>query len=416
MSIRGHPVRAGLRAGGNVAHHADVGARGIVAYTVRNIGRIYLDHNATCPIHPSVAEAMAAAFHVGGNPSSLHHEGRRARDLVEDARRAVASLCGVAAMDVVFTSGGTESNALGILGLASALQRAGRPQRVATTRVEHPSLVLAARRLAQLGWDLCELPVDRHAVLDMDALGSWCAGGGGLLAVSLANHEVGTVQDLALIADMARARGVVIHCDAVQGAGRLDLTALVEHVDSIAMSAHKFSGPRGVGALWVRPGLELDALAPGHQERGRRGGTENVGGIVGMGHAASIAATDREAKATHTQQLRDQLQAGLAALPGVAVYSMAPSRLCNTVNVGFDGALGDVVVAALDLAGIAASPGAACTSGRVEPSQVLLAMGYTATQASSAVRFSLGASNTPTEIKVVLEELPTILSRVRAVS
>lgn len=371
--------------------------------------RVYLDHNATAPLHPEVRDAMVRALAAGaGNPSSIHAEGRAGRDLVEAARREVAALVGGRPEEIVFTSGGTEADALAVIGLARAAVAAGRPAVVAAAAVEHPAVGGAVAELVDRGFEARALPVDREGrvqAVELDAA---------VVAIALANHELGTVHDVAAIATAARARGARVVCDAVQAAGKLALDVRALGVDALAISAHKLGGPAGVGALWVRDGVDVPPLVgAGHHERGRRPGTENVLGIVGFGVAAARARTDGLAAQPRIAALRDRLERALLAIPGARVHGAGAPRVATTTNVAFEGAPGDAVVQALDLEGIAASTGAACTSGRIEPSRVLLALGLSPDRAAEAVRFSLGPSTTEADIDHVIDLVPGLIDRVR---
>lgn len=373
--------------------------------------RIYLDYNATSPLDARARAAVVAALDVDGNPSSVHAEGRRARDLVERARRAVAQLLGGHPDEIVFTSGGTEADWLAVTGLARAARAAGARARVVAAPTEHPAVLGAVRALADDGFEVRWLPVSAAGVVDPDDVARAAAGGAALVTVALANHELGTVQDVAAIAARARAAGAAVHCDAVQAAGRVPVDVRDLGVDAVAVSAHKLHGPKGVGALWLAPGRDLAPAAGGHQERGRRPGTENVPGIAGFGSAAAAAA-DGLADAARQRALRERLERGLIDL-GARIHAAGAPRLPNTVNAAFPGVPGDVLVAALDLAGFAVSTGAACTSGRVEPSPVLLATGLSPERAGEAIRISLGRETRPEEIDALLEVLPGIVSRIR---
>ncbi len=372
--------------------------------------RIYLDHNASSPIDPRVGQAMARALAAGaGNPSSIHAEGRAAREALEGARREVAALIGADPGDLVFTSGGTEADALAVLGLA----RASADRRIALSAIEHPAVTGAAATLAAAGWEVITLPVDADARIDPDAV---AASGAAVVALQLANHELGTIQEVAALARAARAGGARVHCDAVQAAGKLTVDVGALGVDTLALSAHKIGGPAGIGALWIRPGLDLGAPgAGGHQERGRRPGTENLLGAVGFGEAARLARLEGPENMEKVRALAAALEAGLRDL-GARIHGGGAPRTGNTINGGFPGAPGDAVVQALDLHGIAASTGAACTSGIVQASPVLLALGLDRRAAAEAVRFSLGPGNGADDVRAVLEVLPTILARIRAFS
>jgi len=344
--------------------------------------RIYLDWNATAPPSDAVRAAIAEALGEPGNPSSVHAEGRRARDRVERARAAVAALVGRPREQVIFTSGGTEANGLGVAALAREIETRGRPLVAATTRFEHPSLVGAVHALAARGWTV-------HDEVTPDA---------SLVAIGLVNHELGTLAEP--IPD-----GPLVHIDAVQAVGKVALPA---RYDSLALSAHKLGGPMGVGALVTT--LDTGVPGAGHQERGRRPGTENLVGIVGFGVAA--AAVD-PADWPRVAALGDRLERGLVAIEGVRIHGADRPRAGGTINAGFAGARGQDLVIALDLAGIAASTGAACTSGTVRPSPVLLALGLPPERAIEAVRFSLGRTTTEAEIDEVLRVLPPIIQRAR---
>jgi len=376
--------------------------------------RIYLDYNATTPLEPAVRAVMLDVLDSAhGNPSSIHREGREARERVERARRQVAALIGARPDDLVFTSGGTEADALAIHGLYRAARAAGRPPRVLVAAIEHPAVLGAAAALASLGAEVVAVPVDPSGRLDLDRLAEALAGGAALVAVALANHEIGARQDIPAVAALAAAAGALVHCDAVQAVGRIDVDVDGLGAATVALSAHKLYGPKGVGALWIRPGTGLAPLfAGGHQERERRPGTENVAGIAGFGAAAALAAAPLGIAArARIAALAAGLEAGLLALPGARVHGA--DRVPGTVHVGFANAPGELVAQALDLAGVAVSTGAACTSGTVAPSPVLLALGQSRAAALEGVRFSLGRPTTDSEIQVLLELMPDILSRIR---
>jgi cysteine desulfurase len=361
--------------------------------------RIYLDFNATAPLLPAARAAMVAALDEhGGNPSSVHREGRRARHVVETARDRVAARLGVGRDQIVFTSGGSESNAIAIAGLA---RLAGAGAVVAAPMIEHPSVRGAVERCGG-----GTLPIDLAGRLYPSKNEPML----GVVAVAAVNHEIGVMQDPATAALWTRDNGTYLHVDAVQAFGKRDLAPWLAIADTLAISAHKIGGPPGTGALWIRPGLDLpQVLAGGHQERGRRAGTENVVGIAGFGAAADEA---DPATWPAVAALGAAFERGLVALGGEVHGSEAP-RVGGTINVRFPGCVGQSVVIALDLAGIAASTGAACTSGTVAPSPVLLALGISDDRAIEAVRFSLGRSTTMAEIEQVLHVLPAILDRAR---
>jgi cysteine desulfurase len=362
--------------------------------------RIYLDHNATSPLVEPARIAMAAALDAGGNPSSVHREGRRARHVVETARDQVAALLGVARDDVVFTSGGTEADRLGLAALAGA----GAP--IARPPIEHPAVLGAA------GPDALDLAVDAAGRVDLAGVDRALAAGARVIAVAAVNHELGTVQDLAAIAARTRAAGARLFVDAVQAAGKLALAPITALADAVAISAHKLGGPAGVGAVWVRPGLDATWPTAGHQEKGRRGGTENVAGIAGFGAATAAVLAPAARPWAEVAALGAALEAGLIG-QGAHIHGAGAPRVGGTVNAGWDGVLGESIVIGLDLAGVAASTGAACTSGTIEPSPVLLALGLPAAEARRAVRFSLGRTTTRDEVDRVLAILPGLVDTAR---
>ena len=285
--------------------------------------RTYLDYNATTPVAPEVRAVMIEVLEQAqGNPSSIHEEGREARERVERARRQVAALLAASPDDVIFTGGGTEADALGMFGLHRAAVAAGRPPRILVAAIEHPAVHGAAQELAARGAELVALDVDASGRLDLPALERALGGGAAVVAVALANHELGTLQDLPAIARLAGAAGALVHCDAVQAVGRIAVDVCALGADSVALSAHKVYGPKGAGALWIRPGLDLAPLVPGgHQERERRPGTENVPGIAGLGAAAELAASPAAAAARgRIAELAAELERGILALPGARVH------------------------------------------------------------------------------------------------
>ena len=375
--------------------------------------RIYLDHNAGAPLCAAARAAMAAAIAApAGNPSSIHAEGRAARSQLERARATIAGLCGGPADALVLTSGGTEAVALGVIGLGLAARAAGAPARVLVGATEHPAVHAAAAVLADHGFARETLAVDDAGRLDGAALARRLDGGAAVVAIAAVNHELGVIADVAALAPMIRAAGARLFVDAVQAAGRMALAPVAAAADAIALSAHKLGGPVGVGALWLRPGVELAPIhGGGHQERGRRPGTENLIGAVGF--AAAVAAID-PAAADAARASAARLEAGLRAIAGCRVHGDGAPRIGTVVNVGFAGARGDAIVMALDLAGVAASTGAACSSGSVKPSPVLLALGLAPAAAHEGVRFSLGPGVTDDDVDRVLALMPAIVARARA--
>ena len=353
---------------------------------------VYLDHNATTPVLPDVAQAMAQALARVGNASSVHALGRDARRSVEDARERVAVLAGARPAEVIFTSGGTEANNL-------ALRGTGR-ERVLVSSVEHVSVLDAVAGVATVP---VPIPVDGDGVVDIGALEALLAAAPGpaLVSVMLANNETGVVQPVAKVAEAARRFGVLVHCDAVQGAGKMPLDMASLGVDLLTLSAHKMGGPQGIGALIVRDGTPLKPeVRGGGQERRRRAGTENVPAIVGFGVAA---AGQGVAEAPRLRRLRDDLESRITRVCGGArIFGAGAERLPNTCCVSMPGVASETQIMALDLAGVAVGAGSACSSGKVEPSHVLAAMGVAPEQASTAIRVSLGRDTTEDDVSTFL--------------
>jgi cysteine desulfurase len=377
--------------------------------------RIYLDYNATTPLRPEAREAMREALEGRfGNPSSVHWAGAEARALVEKARAQVTALLGVAGECLVFTSGATEANNTVLR--AAALRAPRHGDRIVTCTTEHPSVLEVAEGLREAGLRVHVLPVDREGRLDPERFARALDEGALLASVMWANNETGVLQPIAELARVARARGVPFHTDAVQALGKVPLPLGELPVDFASFSAHKLGGPKGVGALYLRPGSRLAPLVRGGpQERRRRAGTENVPGLVGFGAACAAAARDLEIEGRRLDRLQASLWEGIAAkIPAVRLNGSEVHRLRHTLNLSFERADGEGLVQALDLEGIATSSGAACASGSTDPSPVLLAMGIPPELARASVRFSLGFDTDEGQIERVLEVLPGVVERVRA--
>ena len=363
---------------------------------------IYFDHNASTPVRPEVAAAMAEALaELHANPSSAHREGQRARAAIERAREQVAALVRARPSEVVFTSGGTEGDHLGIVGAAWALESRGR--RIAISALEHHAVHGAAEVLERTGFTIAHLPAEvtgHVAPAAIDGLPDDTT----LVSLMLANNETGVVQPVAELAARAGAKGIRLHCDAVQAAGKIPIDLADLGADYLVISAHKLGGPKGIGALILRSGVPFEPLFRGSgHERGRRGGTENLAGIVGFGVAAEAAAADLAGERPRLLALRERLEAGIrAALPDAVVHGTRSERLPNTVNVSIPGARSDHLLMALDARGIEVSAGAACASGAVEPSPVLSAMGIPRDLAICALRFSMGRTTTLAEVETVI--------------
>ena len=380
--------------------------------------RVYLDHNATTPVHPAVVEAMTKVLREDfGNPSSVHHFGQRAKSAMDQARSSVASLIGADPSEVVFTSGGTESDNFAIRGSAEALDATRRRHLIATT-IEHEAVLNTLKALARRGRPTTLLRVDGTGIVAPDALKEALTDDTALISVMHANNEIGTIQPILELARIAHDRGALFHTDAVQTAGKVSVDVKALDVDLLSISAHKFYGPKGVGALWIRRGLRLlPVLTGGKHERSRRAGTENVAGIVGMGVAASLAAAKIDEEANRMSALRDRLEEGvLRAVPGTTVNGARSPRVPNTTNISFDRIEAESLLIALDLEGVAVSTGSACSSGTLEPSHVLKAMGFPPHRTQNSIRFSLGAANTEADVDRVVAILPGIVDKLRSLT
>ena len=380
--------------------------------------RAYLDHNATTPPSTAVIDRMASVLREEfGNPSSVHYFGQRAKAVLDQARSEVAALLGSDPPEIVFTGGGTEGDNIAIRGVAEALEAGGRRHLIASA-IEHEAVLNTLKALARRGWRTTLLPVDESGIVSPDALRAALADDTALVSIMHANNEIGTIQPIAELAAIARERRAVFHSDAVQSAGKIPLDVKSLGVDLLSISAHKFYGPKGVGALWIRRGLRLQPpMTGGKQERGRRAGTENVAGIVGMGVAAREALAKMAAEATRIGTLRDRLEASvLAQVPGTVRNGAHEPRVPNTTNISFDRTEAESLLIALDLEGIAVSTGSACSSGTLEPSHVLKAMGLPAHRTQNSIRFSLGASNTDADIDRVVAVLPGIVEKLRSLT
>jgi cysteine desulfurase len=379
--------------------------------------RIYLDHNATTPVRDEVAEAMLRVLRdVSGNPSSAHADGATARAEVERARERVAALVAARPSEVVFTSGATESNNLAIFGIARAAGAKGR--HLVTSAAEHPSVEEPLTALEAEGFRVTRVPVDADGLVDPDTVAAAITPETSLVSILWANNETGVVQPVARIAERVHARGAPLHVDATQAIGKIAVSLDAVPADLLSASAHKFNGPKGSGFLIVRGERTLAPwLHGGSQERGRRGGTQNVPGIAGLGAAAELARLELDDRADRHASLRDRLWSGIQSkVPRVRRNGAAAHGLPNTLCVEFRGAAGDVLLEALDGEGIAVSAGAACASGSVHPSRTLLAMGRSTAEARASLRFSVGHGTTEAQIERVLALLPDLVARVRTLA
>lgn len=382
------------------------------------VHRIYFDHNATTPVHPAVADAMSASLRAEfGNPSSVHHFGQQAKAAIDQARSSVAALIGADPSEVVFTSGGTDGDNFAIRGTAEPLARSGRRHLVASA-IEHEAVVHTLKALARLGSDTTLVPIDDTGVALPDDLRAVLRDDTALVSVMHANNEIGTIQPIAELARIAHERGALFHTDAVQSAGKITIDVKKLGVDLLSISAHKFYGPKGVGAIWIRRGLRMVPISTGgKQERNRRAGTENVTSIVGMGVAAEIARARMAAESDRIGALRDRLEDGvLRAVTRTTVNGARTPRVSNTTNISFERVEAESLLIALDLEGIAVSTGSACSSGTLEPSHVLKAMGLPTHRTQNSIRFSLGAANTAADVDRTVAVLPGLVEKLRNLS
>ena len=383
--------------------------------------RIYLDHAATTPPDPRVIDAMLPYLRqFWGNPSSLYDEGQRARGAIDAARRTCAAILSARPNEIVFTSGGSESDNLALRGAAYGARERG--DHIITSAIEHHAVLHAAEQLEREGFHVTYLPVDREGFVDPAALETAITERTTLVSLIYANNEVGTIQPLAELSRIAKARrpSVIVHTDAVQAAGYLDLDVNALGVDMLSLSSHKFYGPKGAGLLYVRARTPfLPQILGGSQERNRRAGTENVPGIVGMAAALALAAEERERRTEHSRTLRDRLLAEIPArIPDTIVTgALNPDlRLPNSISFCFAHVQGEPVLLQLDINGIAASSGSACATGSVEPSHVLLALGIPAELARSSLRLTIGKDTSEADIDRVLDVLPRVIAELRALS
>ena len=380
--------------------------------------RIYFDHNATTPVDPAVVEAVTrTTADEFGNASSVHHFGQRAKAVLDEARSAVADLIGAEPSELAFTSGGTESDNFALRGVAEALEPTGRRHLIASS-IEHEAVLVTLRALARRGWRTTLLPVGSSGIVEPAALAAAITDDTALVSVMHANNEIGTIQPIAELAVLAHARGALFHTDAVQTAGKIPVNVRTLGVDLLSLSAHKFNGPKGAGALWIKRGARITAiLTGGKHERNRRAGTENVPAIAGLGVASRLAAKKAATDAPRLAALRNRLEeAILARVPGTAINGNREPRVPNTTNISFEAIEAESLLIALDLEGVAVSTGSACSSGTLEPSHVLRAMGLPSPRTQNSIRLSLGAGNTDAEVDFVVSKLPSIVEKLRSLT
>jgi len=379
-------------------------------------GTIYLDHAATTPADPAVVARMLPYFtQQFGNPSSVYALGRQSFAALDEAHSRVDAVLGCRPTEIVFTGGGSEADNLAIRGVTSSARRRG--THIITTAIEHHAILHTCQQLEREGFTVTYLPVDAEGLVDPAAVEAALTDETALVTIMYANNEVGTIQPIAEIGRLCRARRIPFHTDAVQAGPHLPLDVAALNVDLLTLSAHKFYGPKGVGILYVRQGTRIQPqVLGGSQERNRRAGTENVAGAVGAAEALRLATDERDAEAARLTALRDNLIAGILAIPGTRLTGHPTLRLPNNASFAFAGVEGESLLLALDLLGVAASSGSACTTGSIEPSHVLTAMGYSAPEARGHLRLTLGHSSTAEDVDFVLRELPAVVERLRALS
>jgi len=380
--------------------------------------RVYFDYNATTPLAPEVVDAVARTTRdTFGNASSVHHFGQQAKAALDDARSELATLIHGDPSEIVFTSGGTEADNMAIRGAAEAIEPTGRRHLIASA-IEHEAVLNTLKALARRGWRTTLLPVDDSGIVAPDHLREALADDTALVSIMHANNEIGTIQPIVELAQLAHARGALLHTDAVQSVGKIPVDVRALAVDLLSLSAHKFNGPKGAGALWIKRGTRmLPIVTGGKHERNRRAGTENVPAIAGLGVAARLAGVKLGAEAVRVAALRDRLEERiLRGVPGTAVNGARGSRVPNTSNISFERVEAESLLIALDLEGIAVSTGSACSSGTLEPSHVLRAMGLSTHRTQNSLRFSLGMFSTEAEVDRVVEVLPRLVEKLRGLT
>lgn len=380
---------------------------------------VYLDHAATTPTDPQVLAAMLPYFgEYFGNPSSIYRLGRESLQALDTARSTVAAVLHCNPKEIVFTGGGSESDNLAIKGAALAQRQRGKGQHIVTCAIEHHAVLHACEQLETLGFEVTVLPVTHEGLVEPQAFRAALRPDTVLATIMYANNEIGVVQSIVELGAICRERGILFHTDAVQAAGALSLDVRELNVDLLTLTAHKFYGPKGTGALYVRQGTQLTPqINGGGQERRRRAGTENVAGIVGFAHALRLAEERRETDVAHAMALRDHLSAGLLTrIPFTSLNGHATRRLPNNVNVSFDFADGESILLLLDQRGFCASAGSACTAGAVEPSHVLTALGMPPERALGTIRFTVGRGTSTADVDRLLDALPEMIERLRTVS
>jgi cysteine desulfurase len=377
---------------------------------------IYVDNNATTAVDPQVFEVMKPFLtEMYANPSSIHTFGGQVGKYIDSARASVAGLIGADPKEIIFTSCGTESDSSAIY---SALHLCPKKKKIVVSKVEHPAILTLGQELVRRGYRVEEAPVDAHGRIDMERLEELIDDDTAIVSIMWANNETGNIYPVEEIAKIAKRHGALFHTDAVQAVGKIDINLAESNIDMLSLSGHKLHAPKGVGALYVKRGVRFRPfIAGGHQERSRRAGTENVPGIVALGKACELAAENMEYENTHVRKLRDKLEKHLLAnIKSTKLNGDVDNRLPNTSNISFEFIEGESILLLLDRLGICASSGSACTTGSLEPSHVLRAMGVPYTAAHGAIRFSFSRYNTEEEVDFILESIPPIIERLRAIS
>lgn len=380
--------------------------------------KVYLDNNATTQMAPEVVESIQQSIALYGNASSMHEFGRSSYIQVEKARESVARMIGADPHEVIFTSGGTESDNAVFAMARDMIDEGSARKRIITSTIEHPAIIETCRYLVKRGYRIDYVPVDATGKIKMEVLRKMLADDVLLVSIMAGNNETGTIEDIQGITAMAHAHGALMHTDAVQAIGKMDVDVHAWKVDYLSLSGHKFYGPKGVGALYVANGAPFDAFVKGgHQEDGKRAGTYNTGAIIGMGKAADLVVETEMQERTRLWSLRERLREGLVSrIKDVVVNGHPSDCLPGTLNVSFAGAEGESILLMLDFEGIAVSTGSACATGSLEPSYVLLASGLDVELAHGSIRFSLGRYNTEEDIDYVIEKMPPIIKRLREIS
>lgn len=383
---------------------------------------IYLDHNATTPLHPEVKKVIKEAMEVFGNPSSLHSFGRRAAHFVEEGREKVASFIGADSDEIIFVGSGSEANntvlSMCICSSKECMHKKNAPSKIITTSIEHPCILETSKCLYDRGIHVLYLDVDQYGKVNINQLKEMMTSDIRLVSVMMANNEIGTIQDIKTIAGIAHEHGALFHTDAVQAVGKIPVDVRDLGVDFLTLSGHKIYGPKGIGALYVKKGTPFCPLIRGgHQEKGRRAGTENTLGIIGLGKAIEMRAQEMAEENKRLCQWKTMLKKGLAEkIPAIQFNGHPTDCLSGTLGLSFDGAEGEAILLYLDLEGIAVSTGSACASGSLDPSHVLLATGLSAERAHGSIRISMGRENTIRDIEYVIDILPGVIRRIREMS